>query len=186
MADMSTLEVEADVSEASIAKITLDQPCEIQLDAFPDMRLAGSVSRVVPTVDRSKATLLVKVRFDETNERVLPDMSAKIAFLSRKLQPAERKPVPAVRPEAIAKRDGKDVVFVVTGDNKAAETLAVDAKGEAKAAPVSTGKVEMTPVTVGAKLGDLMRVEGLAPGTRVVISPPPKLESGATVAAVKK
>jgi HlyD family secretion protein len=187
MADMSTLEVEADVSEASIAKITLNQPCELQLDAFPDLRLAGSVSRIVPTVDRSKATLLVKVRFDETDSRVLPDMSAKIAFLSRKLEPAERKPVPAVRPEAVVKRDGKDMVFVVTGEAKPAEKApATDAKGEAKAAPFTTGTVELKPVTVGAKVGDLVRVEGLEPGARVVINPPEKLASGATVAAVKK
>jgi len=67
MADMSTLEVEADVSEASIAKISVGQPAEIQLDAFTELRLAGSVSRIVPTVDRSKATLLVKVKFEETD-----------------------------------------------------------------------------------------------------------------------
>jgi HlyD family secretion protein len=187
MADMSTLEVEADVSEASIAKITLNQPCELQLDAFPDLRLAGSVSRIVPTVDRSKATLLVKVRFDETDARVLPDMSAKIAFLSRKLEAAERKPVPAVRPEAIAKRDGKDVVFVVTGDPRAAEkNEASDAKSEPKTALASTGRAELTAVTVGARLGDLVRVEGLSAGTRVVINPPEKLASGAAVAAAKK
>ncbi|HTT11506.1 MAG TPA: efflux RND transporter periplasmic adaptor subunit [Burkholderiaceae bacterium] len=186
MADMSTLEVEADVSEASIAKTSLDQPCEIQLDAFPELRLAGSVSRVVPTVDRSKATLLVKVRFDEMDDRVLPDMSAKIAFLARKLQPAERTPVPAVRAEAIVKRDGRDVVFVVADDGKSAATPAADPPGDAKAAGLPTGRVEMTPVKVGAKLGDLVRVEGLAPGTRVVINPPPKLASGVTVAAAKK
>ena len=74
MADMATLEVEADVSENAIAKIRIDMPAEIQLDAFPDLRLLGRVSRIVPTVDRSKATLLVKVRFDETDARVLPDM----------------------------------------------------------------------------------------------------------------
>jgi HlyD family secretion protein len=107
MADMSTLEVEADVSEASIARISVGQPAEIQLDAFAELRLAGSVSRIVPTVDRSKATLLVKVRFDEIDPRVLPDMSAKIAFLSRKLAADERQPVPALRPEAIVRADGR-------------------------------------------------------------------------------
>ena len=67
MADMETLEVEADVSESSISKIKVGQPAEIQLDAFPDLRLLGEVSsRIVPTVDRSKATLLVKVAFIET------------------------------------------------------------------------------------------------------------------------
>ncbi|MBS1135069.1 MAG: efflux transporter periplasmic adaptor subunit, partial [Burkholderiaceae bacterium] len=104
MADMETLEVEADVSESSIAKIKVAQPAEIQLDAFPDLRLLGEVSRIVPTVDRSKATLLVKVRFVERDARVLPDMSTKVAFLSRSLQPEERKPVPALRPDAIVKR----------------------------------------------------------------------------------
>lgn len=189
MADMSTLEVEADVSEGSISKISVNQPCELQLDAFPDVRLAGSVSRIVPTVDRSKATLLVKVRFDETDSRVLPDMSAKIAFLSRKLEPSDRKAVPAVRPEAIVKRDGKDVVFVVAGDEKpaAGATLPASAasapSAEAKAA--GAGVAEMKAVEVGPKIGDLVRVS-LAPGTRVVIAPPEKLQSGAAVAAAKK
>ncbi|MEW5879508.1 MAG: efflux RND transporter periplasmic adaptor subunit [Pseudomonadota bacterium] len=174
MADMSTLEVEADVSESSIAKIGLDQPAEIQLDAYPDLRLAGSVSRIVPTVDRSKATLLVKVRFDETDARVLPDMSAKIAFLSRRLAPAERRPVPAVRPEAIVSRDGRDYVYVVAGKAGAA-------KGEDGGA-----EVKLTPVAVTGKVGDLVRVEGLAPGARVVIAPPGRLADGQTVSALKK
>ncbi len=191
MADMSTLEVEADVSEGSIAKITVNQPCELQLDAFPDLRLAGSVSRIVPTVDRSKATLLVKVRFDETDSRVLPDMSAKIAFLSRKLEPADRQPVPAVRPEAIVKRDGKDVVFIVKGDSKAvapaaAPASSTDTTGDTKTPQATAGTVEMKQVEVGPKLGDLVRVPSLAAGTRVVINPPAKLADGAAVEAAKK
>jgi RND family efflux transporter MFP subunit len=180
MADMSTLEVEADVSESSIAKIALDQPAEIQLDAFADLRLAGSVSRIVPTVDRSKATLLVKVRFDETDARVLPDMSAKIAFLSRKLAPDERKPVPAVRPEAIVKRDGKDYVYVVAGSGEAVKGNEAG-KGEDKGAAV-----RLTPVAVAGKVGDLIRIEGLAPGARVVIAPPERLADGQAVTALKK
>ena len=163
MADMETLEVEADVSEASIAKITVGQPAEIQLDAFPDLRLLGEVSRIVPTVDRAKATLLVKVKFVERDARVLPDMSAKIAFLSRPLRPDERTPVAALRADAIVKRDGKDMVFVVGKDEQ----------------------VKLAPVAAGAKVGDLVRVD-LAPGTRVVIAPPDRLVDGATVAAAKK
>jgi HlyD family secretion protein len=163
MADMETLEVEADVSEASIAKITVGQPAEIQLDAFPELRLIGEVSRVVPTVDRSKATLLVKVKFVERDPRVLPDMSAKIAFLSRPLKSDERTPVAALRPDAIVKRDGKDVAFVVGKDDQ----------------------VKLTPVTMGAKVGDLVRVD-LAPGTRVVIAPSERVTDGATVTAAKK
>jgi RND family efflux transporter MFP subunit len=163
MADMETLEVEADVSESSIAKISAGQPTEIQLDAFPELRLLGEVSRVVPTVDRSKATLLVKVKFVERDPRVLPDMSAKVAFLSRALTAAERKPVPALRPDAIVKRDGADVVFVV-----------------------DAGAVKPVPVRPGDKLGDLVRVEGLAPGTRVVAAPSERLAAGARVEAAKK
>src|SRR5512147_410303 len=153
MADMETLEVEADVSESSISKIKVGQPAEIQLDAFPELRLLGEVSRVVPTVDRSKATLLVKVKFVEHDPRVLPDMSAKIAFLSRALKPEERKPVPALRPDAVVKRDGADVVFVVE----------------------AAGAVKPVPVKTGDKVGDLVRVEGVAPGTRVVANPPERL-----------
>ncbi len=163
MADMETLEVEADVSEASIAKITVGQPAEIQLDAFPELRLIGEVSRIVPTVDRSKATLLVKVKFVERDPRVLPDMSSKIAFLSRPLKSDERTPVAALRPDAIVKREGKDVVFVVGKDDQ----------------------VKLTPVAVGAKVGDLVRVD-LAPGTRVVIAPTERVTDGATVTAAKK
>jgi RND family efflux transporter MFP subunit len=164
MADMETLEVEADVSEASIAKIRVGQPAEIQLDAFPELRLLGEVSRVVPTVDRSKATLLVKVKFVERDARVLPDMSAKVAFLSRPLRAEERAPVPALRADAIVRRDGTEVAFVVAAD----------------------GMVKAAPVKAGEKVGDLVRVDGLAAGTRVVASPPERLESGMRVTAAKK
>jgi len=178
MADMSTLEVEADVSENSIAKISVNQPAEIQLDAFPELRLAGSVSRIVPTVDRSKATLLVKVKFDDIDPRVLPDMSAKIAFLSRRLTDEERKPVPAVRPEALVQADGKDWVFVV----QSADKPKGDGKAEGKGAETG-GRVARTAVEAGARIGDLVRVTGLAPGTRVVVSPPAELADGAAVSA---
>jgi HlyD family secretion protein len=188
MADMATLEVEADVSENAIAKIRIDMPAEIQLDAFPDLRLLGRVSRIVPTVDRSKATLLVKVRFDETDARVLPDMSAKIAFLSRRPEGEERNPVAAVRPAAIVRRDGRDVVYVVrAADSSAvAETRPGEAKaGDAKGAS-GPQRATPTPVTVGARVGELVRVEGVAPGTRVVIAPSEKLGAGAAVTAAQK
>ncbi|MFN9211195.1 MAG: efflux RND transporter periplasmic adaptor subunit [Betaproteobacteria bacterium] len=180
MADMATLEVEADVAENSIAKIAPGQPVEIQLDAYPELRLLGSVSRIVPTVDRSKATLLVKVKFVESDGRVLPDMSAKVAFLSRVPTPEERKTVPAVRPEAVVKRDGRDVLLVVKSDAPAAKPRA------AEPAEADSGTVAVTPVTVGGKVGDLLRVDGATPGTRVVIVPPEKLADGARVTALRK
>src|SRR5882757_3425419 len=144
MADMTTLEVEADVSETSIAQISPRQAAEIQLDAFPALRLAGHVSRIVPDVDRSKATLLVKVHFDETDPRVLPDMSAKVAFLSRRLSSSERTPVAAVRPEAIVARGGKSYVFVVS--TPAADPGQPAARSQAHAV--------LTPVRVGERIGD--------------------------------
>ncbi len=164
MADMETLEVEADVSEASIAKIQVGMPTEIQLDAYPDARLLGEVSRVVPTVDRAKATLLVKVAFKEKDARVLPDMSAKVAFLSRPPAADERKPVTAVRPEAIARRGDKSVVYVLDDKNAVRE--------------VAVG----TP----RKLGDLMQVSNVKAGDKVALSPPEKLRDGATVTIAKK
>jgi HlyD family secretion protein len=163
MADMETLEVEADVSEASIAKIKVGMPAEIQLDAYPDVRLLGEVSRIVPTVDRTKATLLVKVTFKEKDARVLPDMSAKVAFLSRDPKPEERKPVTAVRPEVIATRGERKVIYLLDDSNVVKE-------------------IAVTPV----KLGDLMEVKGVKAGDKVVLSPTDKVRDGATVTLAKK
>jgi HlyD family secretion protein len=139
-------------------------PTEIQLDAYPDLRLLGEVSRVVPTVDRSKATLLVKVTFKERDARVLPDMSAKVAFLSRPPAPDERKPVTVLRPEAIVKRGDRNVVFVL-GDRNTVREVGVG-----------------TP----RKLGDLMQVATVKPGDKVVLNPPGKVRDGDSVAIAKK
>lgn len=165
MADMATLEVEADVSEISLGKTEVGQPVELQLDAFPDLRLLGRVSRFVPTVDRSKATVLVKIEFVEKDKRVLPDMSAKAAFLTRALKPEERKPVTAVQATALTKRDGKDVLFVI------------DDKNTVKQVEVTAAK---------DKLGDLIPVSGVKPGDKIVISPPEKMKDGSAVVIIKK
>ncbi|SEJ57732.1 efflux RND transporter periplasmic adaptor subunit [Paraburkholderia diazotrophica] len=163
IADMATLEVEADVAESNIAKITVNEPCEIQLDALPEVRLAGSVSRIVPTVDRSKATVLVKVRFVDRDERVLPDMSAKIAFLSKPVPPQDRQPVVAVQPAAIVDRGGRKVVFAIKDD-----------------------AVREVPVTTGATLGELVAVNGVRPGDVLVRSPNEHIKDGAKVTVAKK
>ena len=163
VADMDTLEVEADVAESSIGKIAVDQPCEVQLDALPEMRLAAVVSRIVPTVDRSKATVLVKVRFVDRDPRVLPDMSAKVAFLAREVKESEKQPVAAVHPGALAERGGKKIVFVVSDD-----------------------RVRAVHVSTGRTIGDLVEVQGVKPGERLVLNPGGKLEDGAPVALAKK
>lgn len=159
MADLSTLEIEADVSENSLAKVSVDQPVEIQLDALPDLRLAGHVSRIVPTVDRTKATVKVKVQFDEKNTRVLPDMSSKVAFLTRALRAGEHTPRPAVNPAAI--REGKAFV-------------------------VRNGITHLQTVSTGARLGELIEVtSGLQNGDIVVIMPDRHLREGSKVAEKK-
>jgi HlyD family secretion protein len=148
MADMSTLEVEADVSEQNIGKVRLGQPCEVQLDALPEGRFRCEVHRLVPTVDRSKATVTVKVRFIDKDPRVLPEMSAKVAFLSQPVPAGERKPLIAVPSAAVVKRDNGSAVYVVR-DGAAVET----------------------PVQLGATVGDLVQVSGVAAGERVVVKP---------------
>src|SRR3989339_2012448 len=83
IADMTSLEVEADVSEANIERINAGQPCEITLDAYPGSRYRGFVNKIVPTADRAKATVLVKVGFESYDGRVLPEMSAKVLFSTK-------------------------------------------------------------------------------------------------------
>lgn len=164
MADMSTLEVEADVSEANLAKVKVGQPCEIQLDALPGQRFRGVVQRMVPTVDRAKATVLVKIRFVDVDARVLPEMSAKVAFLEKETPAAERTARMVVQPAAIVERDGAGVVFVV-----------------------KDGKVAQLAVKSGMKIGELVEVTGkVAVGDRVVVRPSEKLRDGSPVAIATK
>jgi RND family efflux transporter MFP subunit len=164
MADMSTLEVEADVSESSLSKVHVGQPAEIVLDALPDVRFRGRISRMVPTVDRAKATVMTKVRFDAIDPRVLPEMSAKVAFLSQDITPEQQRPLTAVHPDALAQRDGRPVVFVVRGDRVAA-----------------------VPVTPGSKIGDLLAVTGaVKSGDKAVSRPPPDLADGALIKVATK
>ncbi len=164
MADLSTLEVEADVSEGSLSKIKPGQPTEITLDALPDSRFSGTVSRMVPTVDRSKATVMTKVRFDVLDERILPDMSAKVSFLSQKVDPAANKPATAVSKDAVVQRDGKPTVF------------RVKAEGDRNV-------VEAVPVTTGASWPDAVEITSgnLKSGDKVVLKPSEKVVPGGTV-----
>jgi len=157
MADMGTLEVEADVSEANVGKVRAEQPVEITLDALPELRFAGSVARIVPTVDRAKATVMTKIRFTQIDPRVLPEMSAKVVFLSQAPGPADAAPVTAVNPKTVVDRDGRKTVFRITGDS-----------------------VEALPVTPGRTLGDALEVTGsaLKPGDKLVLGPSDKLKAG--------
>jgi RND family efflux transporter MFP subunit len=162
VADMSTLEVEADVSESSISRLRIGQPAEIGMDAIPGERFAGEIARMVPTIDRAKATRLVKIKFMARDPRILPDMSAKVVFLDRQLSDAERKPIIAVNRQAVAQIDGRQWVYLIEGDRvKRIEiALSVDAAaGKSAASSAAAGAAELIPVT------------NLKPGQRVVIRP---------------
>jgi HlyD family secretion protein len=163
MADMDTLEVEADVAESSLARIKVGQPCEIQLDAVPDHRFPGVVNRIVPTVDRAKATVLVKIKFLEHDSRVLPDMSAKVAFLEREVGAVDRKPVTVVPKQAIVERNGEKAVFVL-----------------------KDGRAVRTKVESGRVIGDLVQVAGVAAGDRVIVKPLDKVSDGERVKVESK
>jgi RND family efflux transporter MFP subunit len=159
IADMASLQVETDVSESSIEKLKPGQPCEIQLDAFPDTRFSGTIYMIVPTADRSKATVMVKVRFNTIDSRILPEMSAKIAFLSREVKKEEEKSRMAVSPKAIIDDGGKKFLFVV-----------------------KQNRVKLTQVTVGAPFGDMVEILGGAvSGDKVVLSPPKNLKDNARI-----
>ncbi len=162
IADMSSLEVEADVSEANITRVSPGQGCEIRLDAYPEQSYRGTVSRIVPTADRAKATVLVKVKFKSYDRRVLPEMGAKITFLAKDSgdDAAALKPLLTVPAAAVAERNGRQVVYQVK-DDRAVEV----------------------PVTVGQRIGALIEIKnGVKEGDKVVGRVDEKLHPGAKVA----
>lgn len=167
LADMSTLEVEADISEANLDRIQIGQPVEISLDAIPGERFPGKVARMVPTIDRAKATRLTKLQFETIDPRILPDMAAKVVFLERRLTDEERTPYTAVPSRAVRQAEGSGVVFQV---------LEVDGRSSVKAILVSAEAIARS----GGKEG-LVQVDGLLPGDRVVLSPPDDLSDGDTI-----
>ena len=164
IADMDSLQVEVDVSESSLHQVKIGQPCEILLDAFPDSRFRGVVHMIVPTADRTKATVLVKIRFIDKDSRILPEMSAKAAFLSREVTSDEQKPRTAVNPAALINRNGNKAVFLIK-ENRVVET----------------------PVTVGEKLGDMVEIlSGVKSGDRVALKPLDKMKNGLRIKVAEK
>lgn len=163
VADMSTLEVETDVSESNIGKLKIGQPVEVGLDALPGERFPGAIIRMVPTIDRSKATRMVKVKFDAIDPRILPDMSAKVVFLERPLAAEERKPIVAVSAQAIARRENKAYVYLIEGDRVREVEVSVN--------PQSTGELVPTPqLTPGQRV--VIRPQKLSDGQRIRITTP--------------
>ncbi len=160
VADLRSLQVEADVAESNLEAVSPGQPCEIVLDAYPDARYPGSVAMIVPTADRAKATVQVKVAFRSYDARVLPEMSAKVHFLPRPSRVAvDTQPVLVVPGTAVVERNGRSVVFVV-----------------------QRGRAVEVPVVVGRQVGSSVAIrEGLHPGVQVVDSVGARLRGGAKV-----
>ena len=164
MADMTTLEVEADVSESNLAKAEVGAPVEITLDALPGLRFRGQVAGRVPTVDRAKATVMTKIRFEKLDARILPEMSAKVTILSQAVSDADQTPLLAVNPKAVVERDGKKQLLRINGE-----------------------LLEAVTVNLGRNLGDVVEVKGeLKSGDRVVLSPADKLVQGSRISVASK
>jgi RND family efflux transporter MFP subunit len=156
MADMSSLMVQADVAESFLNRVRLDQPCEIQLDAVPNTRFPGRVHMIVPTADRTRGTVMVKIRFDKLDERVLPEMSARIAFLSRVLTDQENQPILGIHRDALATKDSVSGLF-----------------------RLDHGRAEWVPIGEPKFLGDyLILGPPIQNGDRIVLKPPSGLKTG--------
>ena len=163
IADLDSLRVEVDVSESSLEKVKKGQACEILLDALPQDRFAGVVHSIVPTADRSKATVMVKVSFLERDPRILPEMSAKVAFLERPIRSEEQQPRVMLPKTALIKRDGKSFVYLIKGDS-----------------------VSETMVETVASVDEFVEIKGVKVGDKVALKPLDKLTNGSKVKTVQK
>jgi RND family efflux transporter MFP subunit len=163
LADLATLEVEADVAEANVAKVGSGQPAEVTVEAIPDRRYEAVLRQVIPTADRTKATVMVKVTILDKDEDLKPEMSAKVTFLEPETEvegaPEEAAPVVLVPREAVVSRGGRSVVFLVR-----------------------ESKVQERPVVLGTpRKGQVIVTDGLAGGETLVARPPEGLADGDAV-----
>lgn len=163
LADLQTLEVEADVAEANVAKVASGQPAEVTVEAIPDRRYKAVLRQVIPTADRTKATVMVKVTILDKDKDLKPEMSAKVTFLEpeKKEKPdaAAAQPVVLVPRSAVATRDGKPTVFLVR-----------------------EGKAQARAVVLGTeRQGQVIVQEGLAGGETIVAKPGDELKDGSPV-----
>jgi len=156
--DMSSLEVEVDVNETYINRVNNGMKVESVLDAYPDWRIPSHVITTIPSADRQKATVKVRIGFDRLDPRILPDMGVKVSFLRDAPAPGQAAAVPrALVPKtAVHTADGRSVVFVLKDD-----------------------RVERRAVSVGLENGDTVEViSGVSAGERVVVEAPQTLKDG--------
>jgi len=162
LADLATLEVEADVAEANVAKVANGQPAEVTVEAIPDRRYKAVLRQVIPTADRTKATVMVKVTILDKDKDLKPEMSAKVTFLEpekKEAAPAAGAPVVLVPRDSIVTRDGKPTVFLVRDGRAAARAVALGTERQ----------------------GQVIVREGLSGGETVVARPKDDLKDGAPV-----
>jgi RND family efflux transporter MFP subunit len=159
--DMNSNEVEVDVNESYIARVKPGQRAISTLDAYPDWQIPSSVRTVIPTADRQKATVKVRVSFDHLDPKILPDMGVKVAFLSD--QPASEGTAPkakAIIPQNVVRKEGEASVVWVVKD----------------------GKIERRAVTLGTEHGsDIEVMAGVSPGDSLVLRGPEGLHEGQAV-----
>jgi RND family efflux transporter MFP subunit len=156
--DMSSLEVEVDVNETYINRVSNKMKVESVLDAYPDWRIPSHVITTIPSADRQKATVKVRIGFDQLDPRILPDMGVKVSFLRDAPAPGQAAVVPrALVPKtAVRTADGRSVVFVLKED-----------------------RVERRAISVGLENGDQVEViSGVSAGERVVVEAPQTLKDG--------
>jgi len=161
LTDFSSLLVEVDVPEAKMGMIKKGGPCEIVLDAFPDKRHRGEVVELAPRLNRAKASGLAKVKFLDATSAPLPEMAARVSFLAKALDVAQLKEPPkkVIPASAVVDRSGAKVAFVY-----------------------DDGKAKMVTLTLGAPFGGGFElIDGPAPGTKLIKSPPPTLADGQPV-----
>ncbi|HET7867318.1 MAG TPA: efflux RND transporter periplasmic adaptor subunit [Burkholderiaceae bacterium] len=164
--DMDSLEVDVDVNEAYIGQVKPGMPAEAVLDAYPDWRVPAHVIAIVPTADRGKATVKVRVGLEQKDVRLLPDIGVRVSFLGSKAPAAAPPPKGVLVPAAtLAQRDGRSVVFVVV-DGRVQQRSVAPAQQD-------VGTMKLLP-------------EAVKPGERVVLSPPEALHDGAEVRADDK
>ena len=155
LVDMSSLEIEVDVNEAYINRVKPEMPVEAKLDAYPDWKIACKVIAIIPTADRNKATVKVRIGFNELDPRLLPDMGVKVAFQSvpNSAEPTAQFVVPA---DAVTEQGGRKVVFLITDGivERRAVTLGDERDGEVTVlAGISSGEKVIMPLPEGLKPG---------------------------------
>ncbi|MBX3463060.1 MAG: efflux RND transporter periplasmic adaptor subunit [Planctomycetes bacterium] len=159
MVDFDSLEVQANVPETSLGSVRLGAPADVFLDAFPDDRYDGVVDRIWPTADRQKATVEVRVRLLRKDERLRPEMGVRIVF-----------------------RDPADTAETAAPERRALvvpEPAVVQVGGDQGVFVVERDRVRFTPVRTGERKGGRVAIDqGLAPGSRIVVDPPPTLQDG--------